>query len=359
MPRRPRRDAPGQLHHVMNRGMSRRPLFDLPSDQRRFLALIACAVRAGRIRVHAFCLMNTHYHFVMESVDGNISATMGWVQSRHSGHFNRTRGRDGPLVRGRFKSIPIGNRAYLFVLIRYTDLNPVEAGLCDDPLAYRFSSARMHAGSADRPKWLARELVQGFTAAAIRRGLSRWDAYREAFHSAPGGRGSAELVRARLHHRSRAEDELGALLRADGAGRRAWLTRRALQADGTMPGLPMADTGSVCHVVELHRLRAPCCQLRGPKGGVRDLWDVAEVGLLRDLAGQGYTAIARSLELGLATVRKRYGFHRHALVEDPPYVAIIGEVARQSLERCFGSGVADVATDLATSHLSQRGTKNA
>jgi hypothetical protein len=342
----------------MNRGLSRRPLFDLPSDKRRFLALLACAVRSGRIRVHCFCLMDTHYHLVVESLDGKLSATMGWLQSRHGAHYNRTRGRDGPLVRGRFKSIPVNSRVYFFVLVRYGDFNAVEAGLCSDPLDYEFASARLHANSARQPRWLSRELIGRALAPLTQQGISRELAYRSVFHRGRAEAGSsAGLVTARIEHLSRTQDDLDEFARTDGSGRRAWLMKRAFQADGTRPGLPMADAGSVRRTVEIHRVRAPAAGLRSATGATRDLWNAAEVGLLRDLAGLGYAAMARELGLGLATIRKRYGHHREGLRQDEPYVVILGELARQSLEHCLGLDPSALSAELASTHVSRWGTK--
>ncbi len=359
MPRRPRRDTPGQFHHVMNRGVRKRPLFDLPSDQRRFLALLACAVRAGRIRVHAFCLMQTHFHLVVESLDGDLSSTMGWLQSRHGLHFNRTRNQFGPLVGGRFKSIPITSGVYLFILIQYLDLNPVEAGLTGDPLLYEFGSACRHATNEDRPPWLARSVVQNLIAGAEVLAGNQRSAYRQTFHPRQVHQGARDLVAARMNHANRARDDLDALLQADGAARRSWVVKRATEADGTSPGLPMLDSRSVQEVVETHRVRAGAAVLHGTKNYSTSLWDVAECALLRDLAGMGFAAIARTVGTAVATASKRYGFHLAALRSDQGYLAIVGEVTRQALERCYGPRVVSMATRLAEMVLSQRGAKSA
>ena len=66
MARRPRDDAPGRWHHLTNRGLAKRSMFETERDCRQFLALLAKEVRAGRIKVHAYCLMLTHYHLLVE-----------------------------------------------------------------------------------------------------------------------------------------------------------------------------------------------------------------------------------------------------------------------------------------------------
>ena len=76
MPRDSRLDAVGMLHHVMNRSVARRPIFERPDDDRYFKMLLACAVRASRIRKHCFSLMSNHFHLLVESCDGQLGETM-------------------------------------------------------------------------------------------------------------------------------------------------------------------------------------------------------------------------------------------------------------------------------------------
>src|SRR5436190_877467 len=129
MPRRPRADRPGRLHHVMNRGIARRTVFETRADRRKFLALLAREVREGGIELHAFVILGTHYHLLVRSLDGRLSETMRRVQNAYVRWFNRMRRRDGPLFRGRFRSIPLESTRYAHTLIRYIDQNPVEARL--------------------------------------------------------------------------------------------------------------------------------------------------------------------------------------------------------------------------------------
>ena len=74
MPRKPRLDAIGMFHHVMNRGVGRRPIFERQDDYRYFKMLLAC-VHDARIRVHGFSLMPSHYHVLVETCDGQLGET--------------------------------------------------------------------------------------------------------------------------------------------------------------------------------------------------------------------------------------------------------------------------------------------
>src|SRR5262245_12079043 len=127
--RRPRLDEPGTWHHVINRGVARRTLFEGESDIRFFLAELARAVRRGEIELHAYAIMSTHFHLLVCSPNGLLAVAMRNVEREYVRRFNRVRRRDGPLMRGRFLSKPVFSLAYRRLLVRYIDFNPVRASL--------------------------------------------------------------------------------------------------------------------------------------------------------------------------------------------------------------------------------------
>ncbi len=181
MPRRPREDAPDTWHHVMNRGIARRTLFETDKDRRFFLAAIAREVRAGRIEVHAFSLMLTHFHLLVRSVTGELSKSMRIVQNRYSRYFNRTRRRDGTLYRGRFLSRPIGDLRYRRRVATYIHDNPVAAAVVSDPADDEWCSAH-HFALENRPRWLATGWIDEEVAARGKGGAGA-GALAEAFPS--------------------------------------------------------------------------------------------------------------------------------------------------------------------------------
>lgn len=183
MSRSPRTDRPGQIHHVMNRGIARRVVFETRADVRAFLCLLAIAVRRGQIEVIAFCVMTTHFHLVLRSLDGRISRTLRWVLNVYVRWFNRRRRRDGPLFRGRFRSVPVESGRQLWQVIRYVDRNPVDAHLAPSPFEYPHASARLHAALAKRPPWLERSIVDRALGPLLREGRDRRSAYSLAFPS--------------------------------------------------------------------------------------------------------------------------------------------------------------------------------
>ncbi len=121
MPRNKRFDYPGAWHHVMNRGIARRPLYEHGEDMRVFLALTALQARARRIEVHAFSLMGTHFHFLVRSLEAALAEAMRQIQNRYSRWFNRKNKRDGPLFRGRYLAKLTDDPDYRRVVLRYID----------------------------------------------------------------------------------------------------------------------------------------------------------------------------------------------------------------------------------------------
>ena len=161
MPRRSRKDAPGRLHHIMNRGIAKRVVFPDHAAKQRFILLLACSVRRGELEVESFCVMDTHFHLLARSPAGRIDYPMMRVLNSYARYFNRRFRRDGPVFRGRYRSWPVMTVAYWRVLVRYIDFNPVKAGICHEPAEYRYGSARLYALRRAGPRWLARATVEG------------------------------------------------------------------------------------------------------------------------------------------------------------------------------------------------------
>ena len=100
MPRSHRQDEPGAWFHVMNRGLARRTTFPDRPSVRMFLSRLAWASRSGRIEVHSYCVLATHYHLLARSPRGELSEALGRAQNLYVRWFNRRARRDGPLFHG-------------------------------------------------------------------------------------------------------------------------------------------------------------------------------------------------------------------------------------------------------------------
>jgi REP element-mobilizing transposase RayT len=333
MPRRPRLDRPGLLHHVLNRGISRRTVFETRRDVRIFLAHLARLVREERVEIHVFCFLATHFHLVVRSLDGDISETMRRLQNFFVRDFNRLRRRDGPLFRGRFMSIPVESVRYLQTLIRYIDQNALEAHVVTRSEDHLFGSARYHCGEARPPPWLSRDLVDEFLSPLIADGATRADAYRCVF--APRLSPSLQrFIARRIAWRARGEDPIDRLVGAPGSELLDWMTRKARLADGTRPGLAVVDPSSIWEVLRSRRsLPSPCfcIGLRRRRSGVA----LASAAVLHDLAGETFTAIAKRRGGSDVEARRLYQEHCRLLSQSTEYGDFVTEFAAACLRSAF------------------------
>jgi REP element-mobilizing transposase RayT len=157
MPRPQRTDHVDAWHHFMNRGVARQPIFRCDADRSLFLDLLYQATARAALEVHAYCLLDNHYHLLIRSKEGRLSAGMQWLASRFTQRRNYAESRDGPIFRGRFTSVTIESDAHLLQVLRYIQLNPVAAGLTAEPNGWPWSSAAVYSGEPRGPSWLVME----------------------------------------------------------------------------------------------------------------------------------------------------------------------------------------------------------
>jgi putative transposase len=132
MPRGPRLDTPGALHHVMVRGIEGRPLFRGDADRRDFVDRLAKAVSATGLAVLAWALLPNHVHLLVRTGNRPLSAAMARLLTGYAGGFNRRHRRLGRLFQNRYKSILVEEEPYLLELVRYIHLNPLRANVVRD-----------------------------------------------------------------------------------------------------------------------------------------------------------------------------------------------------------------------------------
>ena len=156
-----RLELSGGLYHVTSRGDRREDIYMDDADRQRWLDILGEVCLRHNWLCHAYCLMDNHYHIVIETVDGNLSAGMRQLNGVYTQWHNRTHGRVGHVFQGRFKAIIVQRQAYLLELARYVVLNPVRANICQTPDQWRWSSYLAMIGQAHRPNWLHTEWLLG------------------------------------------------------------------------------------------------------------------------------------------------------------------------------------------------------
>ena len=150
MPRIARVVAPGLPHHVVQRGVRSMDVFDGDNDRELYVSLMReHAVEAG-LEFLAWYLMSNHVHLIV--VPATAAALARGIGNAHKAYTRaknfRSRAR-GYLFQGRFGSCVL-DEPHLLAAARYTELNPVAAGIVDTPEAYAWSSAAFHLKEAKR-----------------------------------------------------------------------------------------------------------------------------------------------------------------------------------------------------------------
>ena len=154
MPRSLRIDFPGAWHHVMHWSSAHRAVFPSSTHCQQFLQLLGEIHHEFSIEIHAYCLMDDGYQLLLRTPAANLSRAMRHLNGVYTQSYNRLQQTEGPLFRGRFKSIVVDGDRYLGPVTRYIHRQPVEAGLVQRPEDHSDSSYRGYIGKATSPAWL-------------------------------------------------------------------------------------------------------------------------------------------------------------------------------------------------------------
>jgi len=327
--RRPRGDFPGAFHHVTNRGLAHRPAFEGRADVRAFLALLAMEVHDGRLEVHAFSFLTTHFHLLLRSVQGTLSYALMRIEYRYVKRFNRLHDRDGSLFHSRFRSRIVDSDEYWFNVIRYIDANAVDAGLSSRSVEYEFASARLYCGRR-APPWLERSQVEKTVRSATRSAQFTPEAYERVF----GVRLDPDerwVIERRIQSGSPNDGGNGSgdeLLRAAPDHVLRWLRERAERADGGRVGLTLVAPARVQRAVREASSADP--DWTGENGRKRvAAWPVVEAGLLRELCGLTLREIAELTAVSRAGAWVRCERHDAWLVADGEYGRRVQGIVRE------------------------------
>jgi putative transposase len=147
MARLPRLTVPGLPHHLIQRGNNRQSIFIDEVDCGNYLRELRELATAHRVAIHAYVLMPNHVHLIVTPGEhGLLGRMMQALGRRYVRRFNDRHKRTGTLWEGRYRSTVIEADRYLVACMRYVELNPVRAGLVEEPALFRWSSHAHHVG---------------------------------------------------------------------------------------------------------------------------------------------------------------------------------------------------------------------
>lgn len=147
MARLPRLSVPGLPHHVIQRGNNRQAVFLSDADRACFLNLLVDAAQAHGCALHAFVLLDNHFHLLLTpSAPDSLAKTLQALGRRYVRYFNDTHQRSGTLWEGRYRSTVLDAQTHLLPCMVALDLHPVRAGLVESAIAYPWSSHAHYTG---------------------------------------------------------------------------------------------------------------------------------------------------------------------------------------------------------------------
>lgn len=155
-------EYPGAFYHVTARGNEQKDIFKSKRDREKFLSYLEAATDRYGAVIHTYCLMNNHYHLMLETPLGNLSQIMKHINSSYTAYYNVKRKRAGHLLQGRYKAILVDADAYATELSRYIHLNPVKAGIVATPEEYPWTSYPSYTGDTSTPRWLKTDFILGY-----------------------------------------------------------------------------------------------------------------------------------------------------------------------------------------------------
>jgi putative transposase len=144
--------APGVAAHIVQRGHNRAACFRRDGDYLLYLLHLRELSEKHGCEVHAYCLMTNHVHILLTPATSDAcTALMRDLGQRYVQYFNRRYGRTGTLWEGRYRSFIAETARYVLACYRYIELNPVDAGMVNDPATYPWSSYGANTGTRVDP----------------------------------------------------------------------------------------------------------------------------------------------------------------------------------------------------------------
>jgi putative transposase len=139
----------GAIYHVISRGNNRQRCFLEDADFLLFLSTLGHVLERFGWLLYAYCLLDNHYHLEVETPLPNLSGGMRQLNGLYAQAFNRRQRRTGHVFESRYRAILVERETHLREVARYIVLNPMRAGICADPGAYRWSSYRATLGEVE------------------------------------------------------------------------------------------------------------------------------------------------------------------------------------------------------------------
>ena len=181
-----RLEIAGGLYHVTSRGDRREDIYHDGTDREAWLTILGKTCERYNWLIHAWCQMSNHYHLIIETVEGNLSAGMRHLNGVYTQAINRRHRRTGHVFQGRYKAILLERDSYLLELSRYVVLNPVRAAMVKHTRQWKWSSYHAMTGAQARPDWLQTDWLLSQFGRQRARQIARYDEFIQQGVRGPG-----------------------------------------------------------------------------------------------------------------------------------------------------------------------------
>lgn len=142
--RRARVTYKGAFHHAMNRGYDGKAIFLNLKEKELFLELLGKNAKEFRIRILAYCLMDNHYHLILENSSRRMADFFKQLNGQFASIYRKRNDGKGYVFQDRYKSMLIQDDSYLLLAIAYILNNPVRARVVENFLDYKWSSSFLY-----------------------------------------------------------------------------------------------------------------------------------------------------------------------------------------------------------------------
>jgi REP element-mobilizing transposase RayT len=159
MPRPPRVEFPDALFHVTARGITKSPIVTDDHDRVKWCDYLKEAVRRFGLDLHAWALMDNHFHLFVSTPLANLGKAMQYLNGSYAMWFNTLHARSGHLFEKRYHAVLVESEGHYTEVSRYVHLNPVRAGVVKRPQDYAWSSYHGYYSGRKPLRWLNYERV--------------------------------------------------------------------------------------------------------------------------------------------------------------------------------------------------------
>lgn len=147
MPRCARIKGCDSTYHIMVRSINDVALYRDYKDKDKYLSLIKKYQEIFLFKVYAYCIMDTHAHFIIFAYGADISKIMHGINQSYAQYFNKKYKRHGHVFADRFKSNIVKDERYLLSLSGYIHNNPKDIKRFENRIEkYPYSSLGVYLG---------------------------------------------------------------------------------------------------------------------------------------------------------------------------------------------------------------------